>query len=138
MTRLQLVNPRWMNDGACAETHDLVFFDVNDPEKRAQEADERYCRSCPVRITCLAYALKTKSPGVWAGTSEEQRKKLARTRNRAKCPVCLCEKLITVGEHDLCMACAHSWRTEHRPGSTEHQPNDDGGRGSSAARGESP
>ena len=116
--------PRWMDSGACNGTDDPVFFAANDEPERAREAAAQYCNSCPVRVTCLTYALSTKSPGVWAGTTLDQRKALTRSRTRVKCPLCQCEELITVNEHDMCTACGMSWRTERRPAELERDTTD--------------
>lgn len=129
--RLPVLPPRphWHDQAACekAWSHGYVeFVPDGSEEKAAKDLAKTYCNRCPVRPDCLANALVTKSHGIWAGTTKAQRDKLARTRNRVKCPVCLCETLISVDEHDLCMACANSWRTERRTASTERPVNEHG------------
>jgi WhiB family transcriptional regulator, redox-sensing transcriptional regulator len=41
---------------------------------------QRICESCPVRKPCLAYAHATRSDGVWAGTTERERRAVRRRR----------------------------------------------------------
>lgn len=110
--------PNWQDRAACksAWSSGLVEFIPAEREEAAAKALAKvYCNRCPVRAQCLASALKNKDYGVWAGTTKAQRDKLARTRDRAKCPGCGCKTLISVGGHDLCMACALSWKTERKP-----------------------
>jgi WhiB family redox-sensing transcriptional regulator len=40
--------------------------------KRVREAQE-VCGSCPVRISCLTFALRTGQKGIWGGLTEQQR-----------------------------------------------------------------
>lgn len=112
-------NPVWMDRGACSGTSDPVFFEPNNPEACAEEANRLYCRTCPVRAECLDYAMKTRSPGVWAGLSLATREKLAKSRTRSKCPACKCASLVTVGRYDICRSCAVSWHKDNRPEHTE-------------------
>lgn len=116
-------NPGWMDQAACNGTDDPVFFESKNEPGKAKAAAILYCNSCPVRVACLAYALKTHSHGIWAGTTMDQRKRLARHRRRAKCPVCTCETMITAEGSEICLACGVSWMIENRPKSTE-QDND--------------
>ncbi len=138
--RLPVLPPRplWMDRAACDGTFDPVFTGPGDgdhwttrvdatghvitEEDRAQDAAAKYCDRCPVRVDCLALALKTKSPDVWAGTTLIQRNAMARTRTRLTCPVCRCETLITEREYDICVACGVSWKTAHRPPTPEQEP----------------
>ena len=47
---------------------------------RQREA-RRFCRTCPVRTECLAYALDERIEfGVWGGTTERERRALLRSR----------------------------------------------------------
>jgi hypothetical protein len=118
-------NPSWQDSAACKGAQLHQFFPRADEDTVAESLDRMYCRQCPVRVQCLATALKKKDHGIFAGTSTAQRKKLARSRTRAKCPVCSCETLITVDEHDICTACASSWRTDRRPGRHNARDDDD-------------
>lgn len=115
--------PWWMDLGACSGTDDPLFVADTGEAERAELAEEKYCGRCPVRVQCLALALKTKSPDVWAGTTLAQRTAMARIRTRSKCPVCSCSTLIRIEDHDACLACGRSWRTER--GREGQQPDGD-------------
>ena len=74
----------WMAQSAC---HDLpvdVFFPVPGRHMKINIAVAKaYCASCAVRSTCLEYALQFDHrtlPGIWGGTTENERLKLRRTR----------------------------------------------------------
>lgn len=116
--------PVWMEQAACRGTDDPLFVADTGEAERAEILAERYCNRCPVHVQCLALALKTKSPDIWAGTTLEQRRAMARTRTRLTCPVCRCATLITVDRHDLCVACGRSWRTARRPPELEQDTTD--------------
>lgn len=64
----------WMDRGACLDHDPEIFF----PGERDRAFDagkaRLVCRSCPVQADCLAYALATRPSGVWAGTTETERK----------------------------------------------------------------
>jgi len=42
--------------------------------KRADAARE-VCKGCPVRLECLAFALRTGQRGIWGGMTEAQRRR---------------------------------------------------------------
>lgn len=66
----------WAVYAACRGDHDTTFF----PQNRAEEAAAlAVCGACPVREDCLAHAMATNERfGVWGGTTERGRRKLAR------------------------------------------------------------
>ena len=70
----------WMDRAACAEVEPELFFATspNDPCTLARQI----CAACPVRLECLDYAVEMGEVGIWGGTSEQQRKNLARRRKR--------------------------------------------------------
>ncbi|MBV8981169.1 MAG: WhiB family transcriptional regulator [Acidimicrobiia bacterium] len=52
------------------------------------EIARRICADCPVRASCLEYALRNGiDHGVWGGTSERERRRIARRRRTAAEPV---------------------------------------------------
>lgn len=68
----------WKRRAACAgiEDPDRIFFP---PSVKGHRTDTReaksICAKCPVRKTCLAYAVVYREPrGVWGGMSESERK----------------------------------------------------------------
>jgi WhiB family redox-sensing transcriptional regulator len=59
-----------------------LFFPLGTTGLGAQQAAEavRFCGRCSAREECLSYALDNGiTDGVWGGTTEEQRRRLART-----------------------------------------------------------
>jgi WhiB family redox-sensing transcriptional regulator len=66
----------WMRDGLCAQTDPDAFF----PNKgETTQPAKSVCEGCPVRDTCLNYALEHNERfGVWGGTSERERRVLRR------------------------------------------------------------
>jgi hypothetical protein len=63
----------WSARAKCRNSpNDNIFF----PTSPAGVAKGRkFCESCPVRELCKAYALVHSLPGIWGGTSEQQREK---------------------------------------------------------------
>ena len=67
----------WRNDAACRNADPELFFPVGTagPASRQTLEAKRLCRSCPVQIPCLAWALEHRvSDGVWGGTTEDERR----------------------------------------------------------------
>lgn len=97
----------WQENGACATT-DFDF--VPDVETEAGlAAAQQWCRACPVRTDCLAWATLHSAEGYWGGTTTYQRNQLRRVRTRAKCPLCQGTALVYADPHELCLACGVSW-----------------------------
>lgn len=78
----------WMDHAACASEHPDWWFapEGGDPGCRADR--EQYataiCAGCPVRLACLAYALRRgEQYGVWGGLTPTQLNALRRKRARA-------------------------------------------------------
>ncbi|MEI2774551.1 MAG: WhiB family transcriptional regulator [Tetrasphaera sp.] len=63
----------WAAQGACvSEDPDALFV-----RGRAQRQARLVCRSCPVRLQCLADALDNRTEfGVWGGMTERERRAL--------------------------------------------------------------
>lgn len=99
----------WQNDARC----NGASFDFS-PEKETGPDLTRarhWCDPCPVRVECLAYALLYHQSGYWGGTSTAERRRLAASRARVKCPSCKSRtKLITPEGHEICQRCGVSWR----------------------------
>jgi WhiB family redox-sensing transcriptional regulator len=72
-----LGRPAWMERAACRGEDPAAFF----PSLGGSAAKARtICSSCAVRQECLSYALADpESAGVWGGTAERERRKLARS-----------------------------------------------------------
>lgn len=70
----------WRADAACRDV-DLELFFASD-ESSQQEA-MAICEACPVRTPCLEHAIQQREPyGIWGGTREHERRRLARARSR--------------------------------------------------------
>jgi WhiB family redox-sensing transcriptional regulator len=71
----------WRELGVCAETDPEAFF----PDKGgSSRAAKRVCAGCPVRVECLAEALRVdERHGVWGGTSPAERARLRRAQRPA-------------------------------------------------------
>jgi len=75
-------NLQWRDKGRCKGVEPEVFHPVDD-EDPATEAKE-ICGTCPVRETCLEFAIATREKdGVWGGYTARERRRLVRQRRRA-------------------------------------------------------
>jgi WhiB family redox-sensing transcriptional regulator len=119
-----------MTQAACKGADPGIFFDERDNFRFWYPSPEALllCRSCPVRVQCLDYALRRRHlVGTWGGTSDYQRKMLKRKLPRRRCPVCEGEALVNLSNHGgaptltLCRSCGMSWDspTGTRPGPDE-------------------
>ena len=71
----------WMQRGLCRQVPPSTFF-PNDGV--GVEVARRICADCPVKASCLEYALRNGiDHGVWGGTSERERRRIARRRRLA-------------------------------------------------------
>lgn len=69
----------WREDAACAGMDTELWFPARAYPKGAElkrvwKAQE-VCVSCPVRLECLTFALRTGQRGIWGGMTEEQRRR---------------------------------------------------------------
>ena len=68
----------WRESAACNGTDSDVFFPASEDESATAKAKE-ICAACPVRETCLQYALSTnQAAGVWGGLDANERRRLRR------------------------------------------------------------
>lgn len=72
----------WMEEALCAQTDPDIFY----PEKGGSTAPATsVCASCSVRAECLEYAVSHDiRHGIWGGTSDNDRKRMARERKVAR------------------------------------------------------
>lgn len=74
----------WKSQGACIDLPVDVFFPIPGRHMKINIiVAKHYCNACPVREECLEYALgfdHRTLPGIWGGTTENERLKLRRTR----------------------------------------------------------
>ena len=80
-----LDNWNWMDQGLCKEVgSDYFFYEDMErgPEKeRRIEQALAICSDCPVKKTCLKFALDTDQMyGIWGGTTQEQRAKMKKRK----------------------------------------------------------
>jgi WhiB family redox-sensing transcriptional regulator len=71
----------WMGQGNCREHPPSTFFPSDGV---GVDIARRICVDCPVKEPCLEYALHNGvDHGVWGGTSERERRRIARARRLA-------------------------------------------------------
>jgi WhiB family redox-sensing transcriptional regulator len=70
----------WMSQGKCRSLPPETFFPSDGV---GVEIARRICADCPVKDPCLEYAMANHiDHGVWGGTSERERRRIARSRRR--------------------------------------------------------
>ncbi|GAA3716221.1 WhiB family transcriptional regulator [Nonomuraea antimicrobica] len=70
----------WTRRAACLGLDPELFFPISTqgPSQSQVERAKQVCGRCPVRETCLKYALDTRQAyGVWGGTDPGQRRELS-------------------------------------------------------------
>lgn len=71
----------WRAESACRDVDVNLFFPagVTGPAARQIREAKAICAHCPVRDTCLSFAIETNQEyGVWGGTTEDERRVLRR------------------------------------------------------------
>jgi WhiB family redox-sensing transcriptional regulator len=79
----------WRAAGACAAVDPDLFFPSSPTGFGAAQLEQarRLCRDCPVQRQCLAEAMKMGDvEGIWAGTTQAERKRARRARARSRAP----------------------------------------------------
>ena len=75
------MNLSWRTRAACQGLDPAIFYPGTDEE--AVEA-KAVCGECPVRETCLEYALANRErDGVWGGATERERRRIIRQRRKS-------------------------------------------------------
>lgn len=115
------VGPDWYRDAACKNTNSDLFSPKVETDKGLAEVKEAFCDHCPVRERCLQFAIINDDCGYWGGTSTAERRRMKRTRARAKCPISTCQTKmpVVIGLYQVCLACGASWQAER---SDEDEP----------------
>lgn len=78
----QRVEELWQQRAACKGPQSAVFFPPSQAEKKdvraARESRAKeICAICPVRRSCLDYAMSIREPhGIWGGLNEVERRLL--------------------------------------------------------------
>lgn len=71
----------WRQQAACLGLDPDIFYPVSDDEAEDAKA---ICAHCPVRQTCIEYALANRErEGVWGGYTESERRRLIRQRRKS-------------------------------------------------------
>lgn len=76
----------WRSKAACRDEDPELFFPIGDTGPALVQIEEakQVCRTCPVAVECLEWALETaQEAGVWGGTSEDERR-LMRKRSHVR------------------------------------------------------
>ncbi|MET7982110.1 MULTISPECIES: WhiB family transcriptional regulator [unclassified Streptomyces] len=77
----------WREGASCRTVDPDLFFPIGSTGPAVLQIQEAkaVCTGCPVREQCLSWALDTgQTVGVWGGTSEAERRALARRRSRRR------------------------------------------------------
>ena len=75
----------WRRNAACTSHHPELFFPIGTagPALAQLERARQICRSCPVRLACLEWAIDVGADdGIWGGLSAQERQSLRRRRRR--------------------------------------------------------
>lgn len=61
---------QWMESANCAGNKEFI------KEKPRTPVLDKVCGACPVRYSCLNYAIANNEKGYWAGTTEKDRREM--------------------------------------------------------------
>ena len=73
----------WREQAACRHVDADLFFPAGTSGSALEvlEAAQAVCRSCPVQVPCLHFALETaQESGVWGGVDEQERRQMRKLR----------------------------------------------------------
>jgi WhiB family redox-sensing transcriptional regulator len=59
----------------CAQTDPEIFFPEPTTPRSVLKVARDICRSCDFQAPCLEFAIRTRSTGIWGGTTERERRK---------------------------------------------------------------
>ena len=86
-TRLATWNTsHWRAAAACSNMETNLFFPVGEGIMALDQINlaKSVCASCPVRLECLEFAIRTiQNDGIWGGTTEDERRVIKRSRRAA-------------------------------------------------------
>lgn len=95
----------------CAGEHNDAWFFPGAEDKAVADEVKALCSRCPVRPSCIGWAIIHDEPGVWGGLNRYERRQLGRHRPRASCPICggslIWMSLQT--QTEICVGCGSSW-----------------------------
>jgi WhiB family transcriptional regulator, redox-sensing transcriptional regulator len=67
----------WRSAAACRDADPDLFFPVSGSGRSLEQVEcaKAVCAGCPVRRSCMAFALRTgQAHGIWGGLTEEERR----------------------------------------------------------------
>ena len=104
----------WQAQAACRGISRDIFF----PEEFSlpNPAALRLCNGsktrppCPVKGTCLQWALDYDEVGIWGGMTDDGRDKIKKTLHRVKCPDCQSYNVVAETRCEICLNCGLSWQ----------------------------
>lgn len=71
----------WMSQAGCVGYEPEWWFWFEGTPPWIKQSAQKICAECPVATQCLEYSIETRSEfGVWAGMTENQRRKLLKGR----------------------------------------------------------
>ena len=74
----------WRLHAACRDVPTAAFFGEKGVTAAETNEVRQFCRACPVREECLAYAVADPDIyGIWGGLTLKERKQLRRTQRYA-------------------------------------------------------
>lgn len=82
LQRRDAADTDWRHQAACRDVDPDLFFPLGTVGASLPQIEQakQICRTCPVRRSCLRWALDHGDAGVWGGTTDEERR---RQRSRA-------------------------------------------------------
>lgn len=81
LSEIALTSPAWFQEAVCASVGGDMWFPEPGQNYFLHEA-QRICRSCPVQVECLEWALaEGEKFGVYGGLTAKQREELLKQRN---------------------------------------------------------
>jgi WhiB family redox-sensing transcriptional regulator len=70
-----------LNQAACTDVADPdIFFPEGKDALLKMAMAKEICADCPIVADCLQYAVEHDEPGIWGGTTEDERKVMRRRR----------------------------------------------------------
>ena len=79
----------WRDAAACHQSDASLFFPTGTTGVAVEQilAAKAVCRMCPVRDSCLEFALESnQEAGIWGGTDEDERRRLRRVWRAGRRP----------------------------------------------------
>jgi WhiB family redox-sensing transcriptional regulator len=74
----------WREHGACLSADPDLFFPISSRGVSTAQITQAksICAACPVRESCLTFALDSQQHGIWGGSTADERKRMRRRSRR--------------------------------------------------------